>query len=230
MKHVLAVVMMAFCIQSCSSMGGNMHGLAGQNQQIYGGFAALTVLGLAGHAALQALRDINGGEAGNQLNNAVLAGNSQIVADILRADKTLVRSKTFNGSLTPLHYAAITGRCEIARALIDAGASVNVQTTHYNPVLRGEAVLKGLTPLHYAAENGFQEVVELLLRCGAYVNAQDEIGDTPLHKAVKSGAVEVVRFLCNPRMTFYPNPHLSNKSGQTSLVIACAPRADLAAK
>ncbi len=83
---------------------------------------------------------------------------------------------------TPLHVAAWEGKPRTARALLEAGATVNFPA--------GQS-----SPLHKAAWVGHAETVELLLKAGAEPNARDADGQTPLHKAAFRGHAEVVKAL-----------------------------------
>ena len=78
------------------------------------------------------------------------------------------------GGETPLHFAALFGRKEVAELLIAKGADVNAK----------DAVV-GFTPLHRAAYHGRKEVAELLIAKGADVNAKDKYGGTPLSNAAQ---------------------------------------------
>ena len=69
---------------------------------------------------------------------------------------------------TPLHWAAACGHLDLARLLLDRGASVKAAD-------RGRMI-----PLHYAAEYGHADIVALLMERGAPVNAESIPGYTPL--------------------------------------------------
>ncbi|HET8785517.1 MAG TPA: ankyrin repeat domain-containing protein [Candidatus Limnocylindrales bacterium] len=83
---------------------------------------------------------------------------------------------------TALHLAAFFGKPEIARALLDAGASVEAYT-------RNDFANQ---PLHAAAAGRHLEVCRVLLAAGADVNATQHGGYTPLHEAAQHGDVEMV--------------------------------------
>jgi ankyrin repeat protein len=82
-----------------------------------------------------------------------------------------------------LHWVAEQGDLEMAKALFERGASVN---------LEGEA---GKTPLHSAAAKGKAEMVKFLIEKGANVEAKDREGMTALHLAQQEGHKDVVPLL-----------------------------------
>jgi len=79
--------------------------------------------------------------------------------------------------------AADQGHYEFVRALISAGADVNISTQF------------GDTPLIAAARHGHDAIIELLLAHGADVNMQDRDGDTPLSVAIHHGRESTVALL-----------------------------------
>ncbi|HSL75530.1 MAG TPA: ankyrin repeat domain-containing protein [Candidatus Limnocylindrales bacterium] len=83
---------------------------------------------------------------------------------------------------TALHLASFFGKPEIARLLVDSGASVDTYTT--NDFAN--------QPLHAAAAGRHVEVCRVLLAAGADVNATQHGGYTPLHEAAQHGDVEMV--------------------------------------
>ena len=96
-------------------------------------------------------------------------------------DRESVRRLSPDG-YTALHLAAFFGKPEIARMLLDAGASVDTYTT--NDFAN--------QPLHAAAAGRHLEVCRVLLAAGAEVNATQHGGYTPLHEAAQHGDVEMV--------------------------------------
>jgi ankyrin repeat protein len=81
-----------------------------------------------------------------------------------------------------LHLAAVFGKPEIARLLLDAGAAVDRYTT--NDLAN--------QPLHAAAAGRHIEICRLLLAAGADVDATQHGGYTPLHEAAQHGDAEMV--------------------------------------
>ena len=64
---------------------------------------------------------------------------------------------------TPLMMAAEIGATDIARSLIEYGASVDETNGEHN------------TPLHFAAGKGLDQMIELLIQSGANVNARNSL-------------------------------------------------------
>lgn len=108
---------------------------------------------------------------------------------------------------TPLHVAAINGRVDNVKVLLEAGANPNLEdlfnTVHrtaaekkmnpfevllkredeFNDVLNPNMTFLGFTALHYGVVAGNLEVVELLLKNGADPNVKDNSGHIPLDYA-----------------------------------------------
>ena len=76
------------------------------------------------------------------------------------------------GGLTPLLFAAREGCLECARALVAAGANVDLPDP------------KGVTPLFLAIDNFHFDTAKLLIEAGANPNKWDWWGRTPLYSAV----------------------------------------------
>ncbi|MDD3846999.1 MAG: ankyrin repeat domain-containing protein [Syntrophorhabdaceae bacterium] len=85
---------------------------------------------------------------------------------------------------TPLHWAAMKGRVDIARILLDAHAETNAQFP-----------ANGFTPLHYACMKGFREVAALCIDHGADPDARDNNSETPFHHACRWNFPNLARLL-----------------------------------
>ena len=70
--------------------------------------------------------------------------------------------------MTALIAAAIHGKAEVAKALLNRGVDINATDD------------SGMTALMWAARNGRKDVVQVLLEKGADVNAKDKQGKTAL--------------------------------------------------
>lgn len=92
-----------------------------------------------------------------------------------------------DGGATALYLACELGHGEVARLLVEAGASVNAARDD------------GALPLCTATNRDNTELVALLLREGAAVDAADASGLTPLYAACHSKRVEVAKLLLEGR-------------------------------
>ncbi|WP_300653044.1 ankyrin repeat domain-containing protein [Hydrogenophaga sp.] len=105
---------------------------------------------------------------------------------------------------TPLMMAALKGRLELARRLIERKAEVNKP---------------GWTPLHYAATNadaGSLALTRLLLEHHAYIDAESPNGSTPLMMAAHYGHPSVVKLLLEEGA----DPLLKNQQGLSAIDFA----------
>lgn len=120
------------------------------------------------------------------LHHAVEGGNLNVIEDLIKKDKRLV--KYYNDFGSPLHLAAKLGKKEICELLIKEGAStiIEARTKPYD----------GCIALHFAAMNGYKEICELLIekdrRCIDWPNMS---GNTPLHMAAIAGNIEIINLL-----------------------------------
>lgn len=97
------------------------------------------------------------------------------------ADVNLPSNNGFH--VLPIHSAAAGNYTDIVRALVNAGAQVNVKQQ------------AGVTPLHSAAQNGNADILILLLEHGAEVNTRMEGGKTPADLAREKGFEEIADIL-----------------------------------
>jgi hypothetical protein len=99
------------------------------------------------------------------LHTAVLTENLEAVKQHIAAGSNLNEKDPFGGS-SPLITAALFGKTEMARVLIDAGADINFQNKD------------GSTALHTAAFFCRPEIVKILLEKGADKTIKNNFGAT----------------------------------------------------
>ncbi|TMW64309.1 hypothetical protein Poli38472_012931 [Pythium oligandrum] len=132
---------------------------------------------------LQLTQDHNGSTA---LHLAASEGHCAMVQKLLAlgAGEIHLSGGRKRYARTPLHEAAITGRLEACRLLVDYGFLVDCHTT------------RGRTPLMYATKGNHLDVVTYLVdECHASINEQNEMGMTPLYVACQDGHEDIARFL-----------------------------------
>lgn len=115
---------------------------------------------------------------------------------------------------TALHIAAATYDADMARALVNAGASVAAENR------------RGAQPLHYAVDGGpgnprwdpvaQRETVGCLVQLGADPNVFDNNGTPPLHRAVRNRCAAAVKALLEGGA----DPLATNRSGSTAMQLA----------
>ena len=94
---------------------------------------------------------------------------------------------------TPLQSAISNGNVEVVKALIDAGASLELGPTDY-----------GNTPLKSAIFNGNVDVIQTLIDAGASLDSR-RVGDiTPLLFAMFRGNVNVIKVVLLASLTARP--------------------------
>ncbi len=140
------------------------------------------------------------------LQAAVDKGDAAAVGQLLEAGTS---PSGRAGGWTALHRAAYGGQAEIARVLLDAGASTKAKDN------------QGFTPLHWAVYEGLitpgaQDVAKLLVVRGAEINARDREGSTPLFWAVWQGNRDLADFL----LAHGADPAIKGKGNLTPLELA----------
>jgi ankyrin repeat protein len=150
----------------------------------------------------------------NPLHYATFWDLHSIVELLVNEFSQDVNSRDFTNSATPLHLASEQVRLEIARKLIEYGASVSAQNKD------------GETPLHLASQPGRLEVARLLIERGADVSAQNKDGRTPLHLMCLGNWVQESSYPEVARMLIERGADVSaqDKDGQHPLHLALQAR------
>jgi ankyrin repeat protein len=100
------------------------------------------------------------------LHTAVITGNKEALKQHIAAGSNINEKDPFGGS-SPLISAAVFGKTEEAKILIDGGADLNFQNND------------GSTALHSAAFFCRPEIVQMLLEKGADKSITNKFGATP---------------------------------------------------
>ncbi|MFP6581836.1 MAG: ankyrin repeat domain-containing protein [Candidatus Hydrogenedentota bacterium] len=114
--------------------------------------------------------------------HAVIAGDTQQVARLLKAKPEIVHTTTSTHGWTLLHMAAGGGNMRLVKILLERGAQVNAQNVH------------GKTALHYAASKGHIPIIHLLLHHNADKTLLFE-AKTPHALAIECGKTEAASAL-----------------------------------
>ncbi|CAM6054055.1 unnamed protein product [Sphagnum tenellum] len=143
------------------------------------------------------------------------------------------------GGRTPLCYAVMTGRAEMAKFLVENKANVNAPDSYsWTPLHYAAAAKKssvemvkfliynkagvnatdsdGKSPLLVAAKKGNIEVAKIFIENKAKLNAKDSSGFTPLNTAIVYGQTEMAKFLINSRADI----NAKTKNGDSPLDLA----------
>jgi class 3 adenylate cyclase len=117
--------------------------------------------------------------------DAVIAGNVTEAIVLIRAgaDVNALDTRREPNGRRPLNWAAIRNDTSMIRALLDAGANINL------------ANRTGFTPLHHAAEAGSKEAATLLITNGANLALRNKNEQTPEQTARASHHPEVAEIL-----------------------------------
>ncbi|MFH1718217.1 MAG: ankyrin repeat domain-containing protein [Planctomycetota bacterium] len=139
--------------------------------------------------------NVNGGNGKHEpaLYAAIRGGHRDIVELLIQHGADVnAKNNTWRRVYTPLQRAAITGRTEAVKLLLEAGANISVKDD------RGQTLLHLILDMRNSDYNQYRlskDTVELLLAKGEDVNLKDNDGRTPLHLAAESDDRDIVGFL-----------------------------------
>lgn len=168
-------------------------------------------------------------------------GSADLVRELLKAGAK-IDVQGYEKNRQPIHQAALYGQVEVARVLLDAGASPTPENDGFDdsepsPFLlacgsgnvelvnlfldRGadvQMVSGGKSALHFAAEEGVVQVGQILVDKGSDVNVRDseDVGWPPLMVAAHDGHLAFVEFLIKNNADI----DAEEEEGATSLWIA----------
>lgn len=133
---------------------------------------------------------------------AAEAGHAPVVRYLL--DKGAAVDETGFEGPTALGYAALNGRTECARILLERGASPDLRMARLQPDSITTLEHRHETALMMAARQGSPETVGLLLKNGADPRLTDWIGDDPLLMAFEAGNREAEALVAKALGGRYP--------------------------
>lgn len=139
------------------------------------------------------------------IHYAVESGSFECVKALVDGAKGNINLEVRNtAGQTPLAFACMHGYYEIAKYLLDKGASV-----HETKKTKKNALI-------IAAQNGHIHIVSLLLRYGIHPDMPDSSGNTACHYAAGYGWLNVLRFLISNGA----DPDFKNEWNSTPAMIA----------
>ena len=153
----------------------------GRRQAVHAVFGALLLSSLAACGSF----DGPGASPNEQLFRASKAGNVATIERAIAAgaDVNAIDYSERKNGLRALNYAALYNRPDAVRALVAAGAGIDLANN------------TGFTALHHAAEAGSVDAARTLLELGADKTQRHRGGLTPLEVAEEAGNADVVAML-----------------------------------
>jgi len=128
------------------------------------------------------------------------------IAGILLDHGAEIDVQTTDHGETPLMKAALCGREDVVRLLLERGADIT------------KADKTSCTPLHFAAQSGNTEAIRLLLNRGADTETVEMDFLTPLHIATAAGFVPAIRVL----LDYGAQIDSQSSDGHSPLILAAA--------
>lgn len=140
-------------------------------------------------------------------------GRREELAELLKTDPALAKTKDPQLGRTALHWAVQRGDVESVRLLLDHKANVEAVAPYSGFGYAQQRMSEGDRPMHVAARAGHATVVDLLIRQGASVHSITTEGETPLLVAASEGHAAVVKRL----LAAGADPNKATKSGYSPL-------------
>ncbi len=180
--------------------------------------------------------DVNGEDSDG--NSALMLAYKNDAPEILRLLLAERRNRSSEPNSAVLEMAVNNGDMEVAKLLLDHGASADVKSTSGEPLLmvacnRGHEKMvrfflergadvnakdrNGTTPLIVASAMKSTDIVKLLLEKGADVNARGADSKTPLMAAALAGRKEAAKLLLEKGA----DANVVDKNGITPLMRVC---------
>ena len=127
-----------------------------------------------------------------------------------------INAKETKFGSTALHMAYYTGKVDIYKALLEAGADVSLRNKF------------GETSLHLAAKAGYAECCQVLLNYNASVSETQKLGNTPLHWAAlyklnckEEGSESRLHPVCEVLIKAGADVNCKNRDGAMPIHVAC---------
>lgn len=152
------------------------------------------------------------------LHWACQSGSVELCQIILknRTKEFDINAKEAKFGSTALHMAYYTGKVDIYKALLEAGADVSLRNKF------------GETSLHLAAKAGYAECCQVLLNYNAAVSATQKLGNTPLHWAAlykhsnkDDGSETRLHAVCEILIKAGADVNCRNRDGAMPIHVAC---------
>ena len=140
------------------------------------------------------------------LHEAAFQGNVEAIRQHIEAGSDLDEKDPMSGA-SPLIIATVFGQTEVLKALIEAGADMNIGNN------------EGSTPLIVAAVFDRIEAARTLIEAGADVNIGNNEGSTALQTAALLCRTEIVKLLLKNGA----DKNVKNNAGRTALDAVAGP-------
>ncbi|XP_014286998.1 putative ankyrin repeat protein RF_0381 [Halyomorpha halys] len=150
------------------------------------------------------------------MHHAASTGNIPIVRHLLAENYGLSVNEINSKGETPLHTAALSGKCEMLKFLIQNKGNINIKNEGFSILHTAAAEgneravicildyggmnvdkpgLGGITALNLAISQNHTRIAEILLKKKANPNAKSKSNWSPLHRAVLNGHLEMIELL-----------------------------------